>query len=564
MLDLNLLSAEIVNRERKSYSDLLIDGHFNANVNTEQDGDQNFVDHIIKCLRHRLHLAPKISGHSTSVLSNAVQDSSSTVRKVKSLYDTLLQLIDEFDAAGAVGIFNLLLERRSAIPLFVPKSKKHHLQLLKHIPLPDGTLLGEDKSMMRIAVFSCRKRNERQTCEILKNIFHIESVHRYDFQTNCITSEILSAEIGFGCLKMEGDKFQPFLVAHVVGNFRQLWPFLRRFADYLLIEDATDDKAGVCSLLMTEEDILKDISSANAKLLSLSCKFPYVSIWKPTNGEAKGELKNDGFRHFQIKGQLEKTYEVIRSAVADMDLWKSLARQLPSKRFCLDDMSIMEDAGYTELQFIPSFDIGPMLKKNQKLEDVKKNEFVLQENCREQAKHEEKKLECQLDEDKMRNEDYTINYFRELSRMQAPKVQEHLLLRLFLKLLADKNSCSRILSIRLLDKELVQRSENELRPVLIKIRQLNSELVKQSANSRNGNDWEKQELDAVRMKLNDARAEFNEKVVGVEHLWRELILLFTYVAPEKQTFYVKKLPHFAAQHLLDGFSIQLLDGVSNT
>ena len=108
---------------------------------------------------------------------------------------------------------------------------------------------------------------------------------------------------------------------------------------------------------------------------------------------------------------------------------------------------------------------------------------------------------------------------------------------------------------------MVQRSEKELGPDFIKIRQLHSEFVKQS---RNGNDWEKQELDAVRMKLNDARAEFNEKVVGVEHLWKELILLFTYVAPEKQTFYVKKLPHFAAQHLLDGFSIQLLDGVSNT
>ena len=570
MLDLNLLSAEIVNRERKSYSDLLIDGHFNANVNTEQDGDQNFVDHIIKCLRHRLHLAPKISGHSTSVLSNAVQDSSSTVRKVKSLYDTLLQLIDEFDAAGAVGIFNLLLERRSAIPSFVPKSKKHHLQLLKHIPLPDGTLLGEDKSMMRIAVFSCRKRNERQTCEILKNIFHIESFHRYDFQTNCITSEILSAEIGFGCVKMEGDKFQPFLVAHVVRNFCPLWPFLHRFADYLLIEDAADDESGDCSLLINGryEEILDDISIDNAKLLSLSCQFPYVCIWKPTSGEAKGELKNDGFCHFLIEGQLEKTYEVIRSAVADMDLWKSLARRPSSERFCLDNMSIMEDAGYTELQLIPSVDISPMLKKNQKLEDVKKNELVLQKNCREEAKHEEKKLECQLDEEKMRRENDTINYFRELSRMQAPKVQEHLLLRLFLKLLADKNSCSRILSIRLLDKELVQRSENELRPVLIKIRQLNSELVKQSANSRNGNDGreerEKQKLDAMRMKLNEVRAEFNEKVVGVEHLWRELILLFTYVAPEKQTFYVKKLPRFSAQHLLDGFSIQLLDGVSNT
>ena len=567
LLDFTRFAA---NRERKPYSNLLIDRPLKANLTTKQSS----FNHLLNCLRYRLNLAPKkIQRNSREdppwqpiLRQLSLQDSPSAVHRGQSLYDTLLQLIDEFDAAGAAEIFRFLLERRIAIPLFVPESKKHYVQLLKHITLPDGTLLGEDKSMMRIAVFSCRNRYESQTCEILKNIFHIESFHRYDFQTNCITSEILSAEIGFGCVKMEGDKFQPFLVAHVMGNFCPLWPFLHRFADYLLIEDAADDESGDCSLLINGryEEILDDISIDNAKLLSLSCQFPYVCIWKPTSGEAKGELKNDGFRHFLIEGQLEKTYEVIRSAVADMDLWKSLARRPPSERFCLDDMSILEDAGYTELQLIPSVDISPMLKKNQKLEDVKKNELVLQKNCREQAKHEEKKLECQLDKDKMRNEDYTINYFRELSRVQAPKVQDHLLLRLLLKLLADGSSCSRILSIRLLDKELVQRSENELRPVLIKIRQLNSELVKQSANSRNGNDWEKQKLDAMRMKLNEAREEFNEKVVGVEHLWRELILLFTYVAPEKQTFYVKKLPHFAAQHLLDGFSIQLLDGVSNT
>ena len=101
----------------------------------------------------------------------------------------------------------------------------------------------------------------------------------------------------------------------------------------------------------------------------------------------------------------------------------------------------------------------------------------------------------------MRHENDTINYFRELSRMQAPEIQELLLLRLFLNLLADRSFCSRILSIRLLDKELVQRSEKELGSDFIKIRQLHSEFVKQS---RNGNDWGKQELDAVRKRNAEA------------------------------------------------------------
>ena len=101
----------------------------------------------------------------------------------------------------------------------------------------------------------------------------------------------------------------------------------------------------------------------------------------------------------------------------------------------------------------------------------------------------------------MRHENDTINYFRELSRMQAPEIQELLLLRLFLNLLADRSFCSRILSIRLLDKELVQRSEKELGSDFIKIRQLHSEFVKQS---RNGNDWGKQELDAMRKRNAEA------------------------------------------------------------
>ena len=163
----------------------------------------------------------------------------------------------------------------------------------------------------------------------------------------------------------------------------------------------------------------------------------------------------------------------------------------------------------------------------------------------------------------MCHEEDTINYFRELSRMQALKVQEHLLLRLLLKLLAGGSSCSRVLSIRLLDKELVQRSEKELGPELIQIRELYLKFVNQATKARKGNDDEKRKLDDVRKNLNEARTEFNEKVLSIEHLWRELSHLFTDVPSGKRTSAVSKVPHLAAQHLMDGFCIELLDGDSN-
>ena len=586
LLDYKRSSPKSSNRERKSYAAFLVDMPFNANVMREKDDDQESIYHLMNCLRYRLVLAPKkikqsISSDATSSRQdsnipawkaslrqppNSVQDSSSAVQRGKSLYDTLLQLIDEFDAAGAAEIFRLLLERRSAIPLFVPESKKHHLQLLKHITLPDGIRLGEDKSMVRIAVLSCRKRNKSQTYEILKNIFNIESVHRYDFQTNCITSESLSAEIGCGCVQMEGsEKFQPLLVTHVVGDFRPLWPFLRQFSDYLLIEDAPDDKDGVCNLLMTEENkrILQDISTVNSKLESSN--IPYVCIWKPSDGEVQSDMKDGdecGFRHFRTEGQLDKNYHILRSIVGEM-VHERASRPSSSERLCLHNMSILEDADYTTLRFETSVDVNLALSVIPKLGDVKKNEFVLQKNFREQAKHEESKCKYKLDEKKVHEENSMINRCREIRRKQAPEVQKHPLLQLLLNLLDGKSSCSRVLSIRLLDKELVQRSEKELGPELIQIRELYLKFVNQSTKARKGNDDEKRKLDDVRKILNEARTEFNEKVLSIEHLWRELSHLFTDVPSGKRTSAVSKVPHLAAQHLMDGFCIELLDGDSN-
>ena len=53
------------------------------------------------------------------------------------------------------------------------------------------------------------------------------------------------------------------------------------------------------------------------------------------------------------------------------------------------------------------------------------------------------------------------------------------------------------------------------------------------------------------------------KKLSIEHLWRELSHLYTAVAPDKRTSAVSNVPLFAAQHLMDGFCIELLDGDSN-
>ena len=167
---------------KKSYAAFLIDRPFNAMKQNQHENDAPF--NLMNCMRYRLRLTFESMKSQNSGINTDFSDLEALLASdqfceesssKKSLYDTLLKLIDEYDAAGCSEIFRLLLERRTAIPLFVPDSKKHHLEVLRHITLPwiDNIRLGEDKSLMRVAVVSYRPKNENQTCNIIKNLFFL-------------------------------------------------------------------------------------------------------------------------------------------------------------------------------------------------------------------------------------------------------------------------------------------------------------------------------------------------------------------------------------------------------
>ena len=258
LLNTNFDSLQLQMSEQKpnkSYAAFLIDRPFN--ISQSQQNNEEAVTTLLNCLRHRLNLNLKNSTLQNQNVESASNDDSNlkfllaefpnssitTATKKPSLYETLLQLIDEFDATGAAEIFRLLLERRTAIPLFVPNSRKHHLDLLRHMIIPGvGTRLGDDQILLRVAVVSCCQRNVSQTSEIMKSLFNVQSVHRQDLSNRSLSSNPLLAEIGVGCLVMEepdtnGEKVKHLLVIHVIGDFRPLWHFLQSFSDYLLVED---------------------------------------------------------------------------------------------------------------------------------------------------------------------------------------------------------------------------------------------------------------------------------------------------------------------------------------
>ena len=113
---------------RKSFADIFIDRRF-ASIDKQQEPTL----YLMNCLRYRVNIALNEQGVSPSGGSQGqslrVKKSATSQPSLQnriSLYDTLLEQLEGFDSSGRAEIFRLLLERRSAIPLFLPNGSSAH------------------------------------------------------------------------------------------------------------------------------------------------------------------------------------------------------------------------------------------------------------------------------------------------------------------------------------------------------------------------------------------------------------------------------------------------------
>ena len=468
-----------------------------------------------------------------------------------SLYDTLLDLSDEFDAAGKGEIFRLLLERRSAIPLFLPHANGSNLMLFKNITssLSNTTTisLGADKTLGRVAVISRRNANESQSPELLKNLFHIESLHRQDFFENYITRQPITAEIGVGCVKID-EQVQYFLVLHVVGDFQPLWPFVQHFSDHLLIEDSVDVDSNYRSALLSDSPSLE------------LDPIPSVSLWRQTCGRMNVVKRDD--RRFcidgpfgdKVSGELQKNILSAFSATGPAKANSKNPSRLSlceMRRFLPDEMLETVD-GYTT-----TWDVDSVVRgSNASLAEIRAHQLVLQKNYRQQAKHEELKWFYRLDDVRQGEQNVEISKLVEKRKKEAKNGRGNPLLVLLQNITSTDDPCARVLAVRQLEMTIALQSEQELGAQRERMNFLYKRYAELSTQLTAGNN--NPELVDCKGELQNARIKYNESVLSIEHLWRELSHLYT-AAPAQ----FRHLPKLAARHLVDGFSVELLDGDSN-
>ncbi|EFX65299.1 hypothetical protein DAPPUDRAFT_264901 [Daphnia pulex] len=262
------------------------------------------------------------------------------------------------------------------------------------------------------------------------------------------------------------------------------------------------------------------------------------------------EKKDNGF-HFRIKGLLQgETPSLLKDTVITAS--KGVSKSPPQLKM-LYQIPVLIGEVYSPLECVSPPEIQlTNIQSVESLGDVKESGFLLQKYYLRCAKIEEEKVEHPSNND---FETRQIRVIKDVMRTQAVILQNHPLLKLFLTILEKEDSCSRVLSLNLLENELAM----ELEPLLKNVQQLSRSYcdVSMTAVGETGL------ISKLKKDLNSAKTKLIDSTLNIEHLWRELSHLYTDMEPEKRSPSIQKIPRLAAQHLLDGFPLELLDGDSN-
>ena len=446
-----------------------------------------------------------------------------------SRYDTLLKLLEGFDASGRAEIFRLLLERRSTIPLFLPNGE-HHLSILrllnKTIGSDQSVCIGEDTNLLRLTVISCRQKEDSQTAELLKGVLHLNSLHWEDFsEADCNTRESTTAEIGLGCLLPQtGNRdLRHLLVLNIVGDFDPLWDFIKVFSDCLIIEDSTN-----------EEERFHRRPKFSAYKGSPTCLglegIGSVLVWNVSHKVlvAKAYIGNEnefGFQHVQMKAPLNtKLYnEIVKSLVDPQAFLHSNKNKMNAdNKMMLYEMVPLFSKNLKEIECSIPYDIQSSIKKVKDFSTLRTDAFILQKSFNDQAKYEEEKTKNRNNESIINETKLKIKKQVALRKEKAPTVEQHPLLDSFVKLLSLEDASLRVLGVREMEKLLNTQSEKAVRPWRLEIDRLSSHFAELSQSKMGQND----QLEVIKNNIQIAKDKYNSTIVGIEHLWRELSQLF--------------------------------------
>ena len=368
-----------------------------------------------------------------------------------------------------------------------------------------------------------RTAKESESREFLKQVFGCNSLISSSagglgvlFENDCV------AEIGIGfCPKIDdgqdGDQpaseYNEVLVLHIIGNYVPIFPYIHDFADLFIVENHPYGDVQYCPPIPVEE-------------------YQKVIIWKSATEEHDPWVSEENYFHLQ--STIAQALNQIHSLIDEL-----VHRTIPRHRLQLQDMK------YPNLYDVDSINwinVEQEVKKQDYFK-LRTAELQLQQLFVQEVEHLRRKIQTQTTFAEREKNDYNIRECQRRRRELAPTMYKHPLLKCFIGVLQQTDDQVRTVGICQFIKYLEFYSKEALQQLFQRQQAAHDEF--------NRNSQGKAKRDAYY----EAKRLYASSLVSVEHLWRELAHI--YVSNPKR---YGSLPVLAAKHLLDGFSLELLDG----
>ena len=497
------------------------------------------IRRLIDILRHRLDIklfSPAASSVQSVSNSKAVARSllqkttlpKSSAINTNSVYDALIQLTTSSDVLSQVELFRLLLERRSLVPLLTPRQSEcpfsYHIRPLTFINVKlssdSGCNLSSDTSLFRVAVISMRDVKESESRELLKQVFGCHSLvpssigHLACLQKNCAVAEL---GVGF-CAKADDDhpsasRYNEVLVLHVIGDYTSLIPYIHNFADLFLIESHSN------SSVRYEPPIPVHDSQT-------------VIIWKSATAEVEPSRSKECYIH--LESTIAQALGYIHAFIDEL-----VHETNRRSRMSLQDMPHSTLYDVDSINWINAEDEV----KKQNFFELRTAQLQLQQLFVKEAEHFREKIQAQTTFVERETADRNIRESRRRREQLAPTIFNHPLLKCFVGVLSQHDEQVRTVGVSQFVQHIEFYSKDALRELFLNQERAHAEF--------NSDSQSKEKRDAYY----EAKRVYASSLVTIEHLWRELAHI--YVSNPKR---YPELPALAARHLLDGFSLELIDG----
>ncbi|EQC40118.1 hypothetical protein SDRG_02770 [Saprolegnia diclina VS20] len=482
---------------------------FLRTVSPAPSKDSHFGDLVLHVLKHGLSFKDEL-------YTKKDQASSSTTSPV--VYDALLSSMASLTPAARAEVIRHLVDRCCLAPLVVPMNDAGFDMFTAEFGLVETSVNGKlaslirDTSCTRVAVVSERPTKNSTTSDWIKNIFHAESLHCCDrLLTKTVTKRPCVAELGWGFV-VEGNEMTPVMVLHIIGDYMLLESFITQFADILIVD------AGY-----------KPVRTTLPHGLVIQWRAPKQSENDESDEDAKTDETSDS------NGAVTAVALICDMGSSREEIAQRIVNVLPSKPRvpveCLRVPDIVKPTTRFSSQIVTAVaktNFATLRSKDLKLQMAFKNESSHSLHFQRQQSERERK-NIQID----------IDMLQQACRDNAECVLQYPLFQIFVAMLKLPSAASREMCILDFERQIATAS------AVISDVAHTKYISAVAAASQSG------DASATQSSLK----EWDNAVTGMEHLWRELSLVYR-SDPTKYS----DLPDLAVTHLLDGFPLEYMNG----